>query len=154
MSICPLRAPVPWLRQTRYREMCAYCIRWRDACIYVCMYRIWCMNVCAMGVYRVCCMLLGFLRSSKQVSALCVFTYRIWCMCRYTCVSHLMYIYIVSDTCMHRIVSDVWFVCHSCMFVCIVSDVCIYVCMYVLHLIASVLYIIFHAFLQHSLYIH
>ena len=40
------------------------------------------------------------------------------------------------------------------MFVCIVFDECTYVCMYVLHLIASVLHVILHACVQHILCIH
>ena len=69
--------------------------------------------------------------AARKACAGCIYV----CMCRTWCV----YLRIASDVCVdtrvyciwciwclyasYRIVSGVWFVCHSCMFVCIVSDV-------------------------------
>ena len=68
---------------------------------------------------------------------MCVFTYRIWCICRYMRVSYLMYVYIMSDARIHRIVSHLvydLYVTVACLYVSYLMKVHMYACMYVLHL--------------------
>ena len=90
----------------------------------------------------------------------CVYL-RIWCICRYMRVSYLMYVYIISDARMHRIVSYLvydLYVTVACLYVSYLMNVQMYVCMYCIwcmHVcIASVLHVILHACVQHILCIH
>ena len=110
--------------------MCAYCVRRRDVCMYV-SYLVYgcvchgCTFVCSVSTMCLCaCVASSYL--------MCVFTYRIWCICRYMRVSYLMYAYIMSDARMHRIVSYLvydLYVTVACLYVSYLMCVCVCLCM-------------------------